>query len=52
MEEKCKKCEKLREQLVRALSTMDKKDLFKIKKELEQFQVECNLNKNCRREFR
>lgn len=46
------KCEKLRGPLIRALSTMEKKDLFKIKKELEQLQVECNLNKNCRRKLR
>lgn len=43
-EERCKKCDYLRGQLVRALSTMEKKnDVFEIKKELEQVQMGCEI---------
>lgn len=43
-EEKCKKCDYLRGQLVRALSTMEKKnDVFEIRKELEQVQMGCEI---------
>lgn len=43
-EEKCRKCGYLRGQLVRALSTMEKKnDVFEIKKELEQVQMGCEI---------
>lgn len=43
-EERCRKCDCLRGQLVRALSTMEKKnDVFEIKKELEQVQMGCEI---------
>lgn len=43
-EERCRKCDCLRGQLVRALSTMEKKnDVFEIKKELEQVQTGCEI---------
>ena len=43
-EERCRKCDCLRGQLVRALSTMEKKnDVFEIKKELEQVQMACEI---------
>ena len=54
LEEKCKKCDYLRRQLVRALSTMEKKnDVFEIKKELEQVQAECEIREcpYCRRKL-
>lgn len=45
LEEKCKKCDYLRRQLVRALSTMEKKnDIFEIRKELKRLQMECEVN--------
>lgn len=43
-EERCKKCDYLRRQLVRALSTMEKKnDIFEIRKELKQVQTGCEI---------
>lgn len=51
LEEKCKKCDYLRRQLVRALSTMEKKnDIFEIRKELKRLQTGCEVN--CRGKIR
>ena len=45
LEEKCSKCDYLRRQLVRALSTMEKKnDIFEIRKELKQLQMDCEVD--------